>query len=74
MAITPISEPSTRVASSGTAPWHARHAVWQLGFRPFYLLAAVFAAISIPLWLASYTGMLTGGLQVGLGWHMHEMV
>ncbi|KAB8058855.1 NnrS family protein [Janthinobacterium sp. FT14W] len=74
MAVTPVSEPSTRAASSGAAPWHARHAVWQLGFRPFYLLAAVFAAISIPLWLASYAGLLTGGPQVGLGWHMHEMV
>ena len=74
MAITPISEPSPPSTTAGVAPWHARHAVWQLGFRPFYLLAAVFAAISIPLWLASYAGLLTGGLQVGLGWHMHEMV
>ena len=74
MAITPISEPSSSAAAHGAAPWHACHAVWQLGFRPFYLLAAVFAAISIPWWLASYAGLLTGGLQVGLGWHMHEMV
>ncbi|PHV15238.1 hypothetical protein CSQ90_19670 [Janthinobacterium sp. BJB303] len=74
MAITPISEPSSSPAATGAAPWHAGHAVWQLGFRPFYLLAAVFAAISIPLWLASYSGVPAGGLQVGLGWHMHEMV
>ncbi|TDY35947.1 NnrS family protein [Janthinobacterium sp. 75] len=74
MAITPISEPTPSSTTAGAAPWHARHAVWQLGFRPFYLLAAVFAALSIPLWLASYAGLLTGSLQVGLGWHMHEMV
>lgn len=74
MAITPISEPSSSPAASGAAPWQAGHAVWQLGFRPFYLLAAVFAAISVPLWLASFAGGPTGGLQVGLGWHMHEMV
>ncbi|MCC7642622.1 MULTISPECIES: NnrS family protein [unclassified Janthinobacterium] len=74
MAITPISEPSSPPAAASAAPWHAGHAVWQLGFRPFYLLAAVFAALGIPLWLASYAGWLTGGLQVGLGWHMHEMV
>ncbi|APA68653.1 NnrS family protein [Janthinobacterium sp. 1_2014MBL_MicDiv] len=74
MAITPISEPSSPAAAPGAAPWHARHAVWQLGFRPFYLLAALFAAVSIPLWLASYAGLLQGGLHVGLGWHMHEMV
>jgi uncharacterized protein involved in response to NO len=27
-------------------------ALWQLGFRPFYLLASVFAALSIALWAA----------------------
>ena len=68
MAITPISEPSPPSTTAGAAPWHARHAVWQLGFRPFYLLAAVFAAISIPWWLASYTGLLTGGPQ-DVKWH-----
>lgn len=74
MAITPIREPSISRATAGTAPWRPGHPVWQLGFRPFYLLAALFAAVSIPLWLASYLGWLPGGLQVGLGWHMHEMV
>ena len=74
MAITPISEPSVHRAAPGAAPWHASHALWQLGFRPFYLLAAVFAAIAIPLWLASYFGLSPGRAQVGLGWHMHEMV
>ena len=74
MAITPISESSSSPTAAGAAPWHARHPVWQLGFRPFYLLAAVFAAVSIPLWLASYLGWMPGGLQLGLGWHMHEMV
>ncbi|WP_219117688.1 NnrS family protein [Janthinobacterium sp. UMAB-56] len=74
MAITPLSEATPSSTTGGAAPWHARHAVWQLGFRPFYLLAAVFAAISIPLWLASYAGLLADGMHVGLGWHMHEMV
>ncbi|MGK5079896.1 NnrS family protein [Janthinobacterium sp. HLX7-2] len=73
MAITPINEASPGAARGGD-PWHASHPVWQLGFRPFYLLAALFAAVSIPLWLASYFGVLQGGLQLGLGWHMHEMV
>ncbi|KAB8038507.1 NnrS family protein [Janthinobacterium aquaticum] len=74
MAITPISEPSLPPAAKTAAPWLPGHAVWQLGFRPFYLLAAMFAAISVPLWLLSYFGVLQGALQVGLGWHMHEMV
>lgn len=50
------------------------HPLWRLGFRPFYLMAASFAAISIPLWLAVYYGWLRGLPQVGLYWHMHEMV
>ena len=35
---------------------NARTALWNLGFRPFYLLASVFAALSIPLWIAQYAG------------------
>ena len=36
----------------------SRSALWNLGFRPFYLLASVFAALSIPLWIAQYAGWL----------------
>lgn len=48
-------------------------ALLALGFRPFYLLAAAFAAISIPVWIASYYGV-AGPLKVGLAWHVHEML
>jgi uncharacterized protein involved in response to NO len=48
--------------------------VWRLGFRPFYLLAAGFAALAIPLWIARYSGALQGLSNAGLHWHMHEMV
>lgn len=48
--------------------------VWRLGFRPFYLLATAFAAVSIPLWLASYSGRFQAAPNVSLLWHMHEMV
>jgi uncharacterized protein involved in response to NO len=44
-----------------------------LGFRPFYLLVAVFAAASVPAWLASYYGMLPGA-HIDMAWHMHEMM
>ena len=74
MAITPISEEIAAGSVRGARPWRASHPVWQLGFRPFYLLAALFAAVSIPLWLASYAGLLPAALPLGLGWHMHEMV
>lgn len=74
MAITRISEPSRPAPAVSILPWQPGHPVWQLGFRPFYLLSALFAAVSIPLWLASYFGLTKGFWQVDLGWHMHEMV
>src|SRR3954470_23803633 len=44
-----------------------------LGFRPFYLLGAAFAALGVPFWLAIYYGRVSG-TGLGLDWHMHEMV
>ncbi len=59
-------------------PWNADHPLLQLGFRPFYLMAAAFAAFAVPYWVASYFGWPQGWLprlpQVSLNWHMHEMV
>jgi len=49
-------------------------ALWRLGFRPFYLLAAAFAALAVPLWMARYYGHLPQLPAVGLLWHLHEMV
>jgi len=45
------------------------------GFRPFFLLAGIWAAAAIPVWLVIYT---TGGLLPKavdpLSWHAHEMI
>lgn len=49
-------------------------ALWQLGFRPFYLLAAGFAALSVPLWALQFSGWLGAGLWRGPVWHAHEML
>jgi uncharacterized protein involved in response to NO len=71
MTLLTIDEPNP-----GT-PGHkgfAEMPVWRLGFRPFYLLAAAFAVLAIPLWIARYSGALQGLTNVGLYWHMHEMV
>lgn len=48
--------------------------LWRLGFRPFYLLAATFALLGIPLWLASYLGWVSAPRHVDVHWHAHEMV
>ncbi|MTW13370.1 NnrS family protein [Pseudoduganella eburnea] len=50
------------------------HPLLRLGFRPFYLLAAALAALSVPLWLAGYRGALPALPAVNMLWHMHEMV
>jgi uncharacterized protein involved in response to NO len=48
--------------------------LWRLGFRPFYLLASIFAALSIALWSAQYEGWLTSSYLPGPVWHAHEML
>jgi uncharacterized protein involved in response to NO len=49
-------------------------ALWRLGFRPFYLLASVFAAMSIALWALQYVGWLPGSYLAGPVLHAHEML
>ena len=53
----------------------ARLALWDMGFRPFYLLAALFAALTISCWVAQFAGW-TGAhmLIAGSYWHAHEMI
>ena len=49
--------------------------MWNLGFRPFYLLAGLFAALSVPLWMAQYADWLGGyALIASPLWHAHEML
>ena len=49
-------------------------ALWNLGFRPFYLLASAFAAASVLLWVVQYTGLSSGAPLRGPLWHGHEML
>ena len=49
-------------------------ALWNLGFRPFYLLASVFAVFSVLLWIAQYSGLLALDYLRGSWWHPHEML
>ena len=46
-----------------------------IGFRPFYLLASVFAVAAILFWLAGINGRLPVGAYLqGVFWHSHEML
>jgi len=57
----------TNAASAGFA-------LWKLGFRPFYLLASAFAALSVLLWVCQYGGLLPAIYLRNPAWHGHEML
>ena len=53
-------------------------AVLSAGFRPFFFLSAVWAAVAIPLWLV-WLGSFGAEMEVPTElqpsvWHVHEMV
>ena len=50
-------------------------ALFSAGFRPFFLLACVWSAIAVPVWLCVYAGQiaLPSALAPTL-WHVHEMI
>lgn len=50
-------------------------ALFSYGFRPFFLLGAIHAAIAIPLWLLAFWGVIPVGSAFGArDWHVHEML
>ncbi|MBI3675822.1 MAG: NnrS family protein [Proteobacteria bacterium] len=51
-------------------------ALFSFGFRPFFLGAAAFAGIAVPVWLAVFSGAIpSGSSQLDpLAWHAHEMI
>jgi uncharacterized protein involved in response to NO len=49
--------------------------ILQNAFRPFFLGAAVLAALSVPLWVVEYAGLLGGqSVSIGRDGHIHEML
>jgi len=60
-----VEEPSTHPQ---------RFALWELGFRPFYLAGSAFAAVSILLWMLQLGGALPAAYLAGPLWHAHEML
>jgi len=54
---------------------YAGPAFLSAGFRPFFLLAALWAALAVPLWLAAYEhGYALPGALPAMLWHGHEMI
>jgi uncharacterized protein involved in response to NO len=50
-------------------------AVLSAGFRPFFLLAALWAALALPVWLLLFAGRASlPSALAPVVWHVHEMV
>jgi uncharacterized protein involved in response to NO len=48
--------------------------LFSYGFRPFFLLAGLYAALLIPIWLLALTGTpWSARIATGIGWHAHEL-
>ncbi|SAL23516.1 NnrS family protein [Caballeronia terrestris] len=74
-----IQEPSTTyVAPPGKRQPPGHFALFNLGFRPFYLGGAACASVALVVWLMVLAGVpVTGGYLMRanpIGWHAHEMV
>lgn len=65
MALINLQEPAV--------PPRPGFALFALGFRPFYLLAALFAGLAVPVWALVFSGVLRLPMP-GILWHAHEMI
>ena len=72
--LVPLERPRQRPLSEAPSAGPPGFALWALGFRPFYLLAAAFAALSVPLWALQFAGWLPQAVLRGPAWHAHEML
>jgi uncharacterized protein involved in response to NO len=67
-------KPMRIVAPAATSGDRPRWALWELGFRPFYLLAGAFAALSVGAWALQFGGWLPRPYLAGAMWHAHELL
>ena len=62
-------------SASVTVPSPQGWPLLRLGFRPFYLGAAAYGMLAIPLWIAVLLGKVSVNLTVSpVLWHAHEML
>lgn len=70
-----ISAPSGLRRPGRDAPPALGVALVRKGFRAFFLLAAVFGALAVPLWVVILSGQVSSNwLPAAQLWHAHEMV
>jgi uncharacterized protein involved in response to NO len=64
---------STPLAVNGDA--NHRFALFDYGFRPFFLLCGLYALVIVPLWLFRFAhASVPFGALPGVYWHAHEML
>lgn len=62
-------------AASDDGPRGMLGGLWGRAFRPFFLLAAVYAALAVPLWAGIWLGFVPApGWLLPIWWHGHEMI
>ena len=56
-------------------PPYSGPALFSYGFRPFFLMAGLFAVLVVPLWMAVWSGYVAlSGPFSPVDWHIHEML
>lgn len=70
-----VSLPLSMSDGVSEEPRYRGPAFFSMGFRPFFLSAALFAGVAIPAWIAMLAGaQAVNGLYPPRVWHIHEMV
>jgi uncharacterized protein involved in response to NO len=71
-----VSQPSARGSDDEpTFPPYDGPAFFSFGFRPFFLGAAFFAGIAVPVWILILVGSVSSNfLYAPREWHVHEML
>lgn len=75
--VPPMTTSLAPLAATASVPVPSPHGwpLLRLGFRPFYLGAAVYGMLAIPLWIALLLGQVSLNLTVSpVLWHAHEML
>lgn len=75
VSIVRIEEPANPARPPAKNSRPPSSAIFALGFRPFYLLAAAWSALAILAWVLMLSGRLPAPVaHAGIEWHAHEMV
>ncbi|MEZ4228563.1 MAG: NnrS family protein [Polyangiaceae bacterium] len=62
-----------QLTESDTRPSAHGFALFNKGFRTFFALASLHAALLVPVWVVAVTGVVPVP-EIGMSWHAHEML